>query len=109
MDLFAGCGGLTLGLESTGLFESVYAVESDARAAETYRLNFPDTEVVVDLIENVRSTVPSADVVVGGPPCQGFSALNRNKVGLERRRLWRDYVALLEMSGAHVFVMENVP
>lgn len=109
MDLFAGCGGLSLGLESTGHFQSVFAVESDSRAAETYRLNFPEAEVMVDLIENVRTSVPRVDVVVGGPPCQGFSALNRNGVGLERRRLWRDYVALLNVSGAQFFVMENVP
>ena len=109
MDLFAGCGGLSLGLESTGHFQSVFAVESDSRAAETYRLNFPEAEVKVDLIEHVRTSVPRVDVVVGGPPCQGFSALNRNGVGLERRRLWRDYVALLNVSGAQFFVMENVP
>ena len=109
IDLFAGCGGLTLGLENTGYFETVFAVESEPRAAETYSLNFPDTEVKVDLIQNVRARIPKADVVVGGPPCQGFSALNRNKVGPERRRLWKDYVALLELSGAEVFVMENVP
>lgn len=109
MDLFAGCGGLTLGLESTGCFESVFAVEADERAAETYSLNFPDCQVEVDLIQNVRRRVPRVDVVVGGPPCQGFSALNRNRVGLERRRLWRDYLDVLKISRAHTFVMENVP
>jgi DNA (cytosine-5)-methyltransferase 1 len=47
--------------------------------------------------------------VIGGPPCQGFSTLNRNRVGLERRKLWRQYLRALVASGAKAFVMENVP
>lgn len=108
IDLFAGCGGLSLGLAQTGAFESVLAIDSDTDAAETYRANFTETEVIAGRIETVRA-VPLADVVVGGPPCQGFSALNRGKVGMERRELWRQYVRVLEVSGAEVFVMENVP
>ncbi len=52
---------------------------------------------------------PEADVVIGGPPCQGFSPLNRNLVGFERRGLWREYLRALEQSDARAFVMENVP
>ena len=59
-------------------------------------------------IEDVE-TFPTADVVIGGPPCQSFSALNRNLVGFERRGLWRHYLRALEQSGARGFVMENVP
>ena len=108
IDLFSGCGGLTLGLERTGVFRSVLAVDFDRHAAETYRVNFRDTEVFAGPIENVTA-VPRADVVVGGPPCQGFSALNRDKVGFERRALWREYLRMLDASGAQIFVMENVP
>ena len=108
IDLFAGCGGLSLGLAQGGAFVSVLAVDSDPDAAETYGANFPETEVIVGPVETVK-TVPRADVLVGGPPCQGFSALNRDKVGMERRALWRQYLRVLEASHAEVFVMENVP
>src|SRR5581483_4929379 len=54
-------------------------------------------------------TFPHADVVVGGPPCPGFSPLNMRGVGLERRGLWREYLRALRESEARAFVMENVP
>jgi DNA (cytosine-5)-methyltransferase 1 len=107
VDLFAGCGGLTLGFEQTGRFRSVLAVESDADAADTYRANF-DCAVAVRLIEDIE-VFPHADVVIGGPPCQGFSPLNRDGVGFERRSLWREYLRALETIRPFAFVMENVP
>jgi len=107
IDLFAGCGGMTLGFEATGQMRSVFAVEWDAAAAETYRRNF-GPHIVEGPIEDVAS-FPRADVVIGGPPCQGFSPLNMTRVGLERRSLWREYLRALRESAAPVFVMENVP
>ena len=107
IDLFAGCGGMTRGFEDTGRFRSVFAVESDRDAAETYRLNFGD-HVAEALIEDVAS-FPDADLVIGGPPCQGFSPLNRDAVGFERRGLWREYLRALEQARPRAFVMENVP
>jgi DNA (cytosine-5)-methyltransferase 1 len=113
IDLFAGCGGMTLGFHRTGRFEPVLAVEFDADAAKTYELNFgrhlarhPDGTPAP--IEDVPS-FPAADVVIGGPPCQGFSPLNMIGVGLERRGLWREYLRALEDAAPSVFVMENVP
>lgn len=79
MDLFAGCGGMTRGFEDTGRFRAVFAVEWDGRAAETYRRNFGD-HVVDGPIEDVP-TFPDVDVVIGGPPCQGFSPLNMEGLG----------------------------
>ena len=108
IDLFAGCGGMTRGFHDSGRFESIFAVEFDSFAAATYEANFPDVEMMATPIEDVK-TFPEADVVIGGPPCQGFSALNRNLVGFERRGLWRHYLRALEQSGARTFVMENVP
>lgn len=107
IDLFAGCGGMSLGFEQTDQFESILAVEWDRAAAETYRRNFGD-HVIEGPIEDVAS-FPRADVVIGGPPCQGFSPLNMAGVGLERRTLWREYLRALVESEARVFVMENVP
>ncbi len=106
-DLFAGCGGMTLGFEATGRFRSVFAVEWEAAAVETYRRNFGD-HIVGSAIEDVLR-FPASDVVIGGPPCQGFSPLNMLGVGLERRSLWREYLRALQDSGARIFVMENVP
>lgn len=107
MDLFAGCGGMTRGFVDTAFYEPVFAVESDEEAAETYEANF-GAHVVACAIEDVGS-FPEADVVIGGPPCQGFSPLNMLGVGLERRGLWREYLRALEEASPHAFVMENVP
>jgi DNA (cytosine-5)-methyltransferase 1 len=59
-------------------------------------------------IEDVAA-FPQADVVIGGPPCQGFSPLNREAVGFERRGLWQEYLRALEAAEPRSFVMENVP
>jgi DNA (cytosine-5)-methyltransferase 1 len=107
LDLFAGCGGLSQGLRMAGGFRPVGAVEADLDAAETYRENF-GTPVVSGLIEDV-TTFPDADVVVGGPPCQGFSTLNRHGVGFERRSLWREYLRAIDEVSPDMFLMENVP
>jgi DNA (cytosine-5)-methyltransferase 1 len=107
IDLFAGCGGLSLGFEWAGGFEAIYAVEHDGDAVQTYETNFA-CDVDSRPIEGVHS-FPAADVIIGGPPCQGFSTLNRDRVGAERRSLWREYVRALRNSGARTFVMENVP
>jgi DNA (cytosine-5)-methyltransferase 1 len=113
IDLFAGCGGMTLGFEQTGRFSSIFAVESDPDAAKTWELNFGD--LVATGFDGKPAPIqavkkfPSADVVIGGPPCQGFSPLNMHGVGLERRALWREYLRALRESNARAFVMENVP
>src|SRR4051812_32024978 len=108
MDLFAGCGGMTRGFVDSGRFEPIFAVDFDPDAAATYGANFGHEHVRAMPIEAVDS-FPEADVVIGGPPCQGFSALNRNLVGFERRGLWREYLRALGESGSEAFVMENVP
>jgi DNA (cytosine-5)-methyltransferase 1 len=107
VDLFAGCGGMTFGFENTGQFASEFAVEFDAAAAATYRANFGE-HVAAKPIEAVED-FPPADVLIGGPPCQGFSPLNMRGVGLERRSLWREYLRALDQSAPAVFIMENVP
>jgi DNA (cytosine-5)-methyltransferase 1 len=113
IDLFAGCGGMTRGFVDTGRFEPVLAVESDPDAVETYEANFgshvartPDgAPAAIEHVENFSA----ADVVIGGPPCQGFSPLNRDGVGPERRALWPDYLRALDEAEPLAFVMENVP
>jgi DNA (cytosine-5)-methyltransferase 1 len=98
---------MTRGFEDSGKFRSVFAVEADRDAAKTFELNFGN-HVVNGLIEDIAS-FEKADVVIGGPPCQGFSPLNRGAVGFERRGLWREYLRALEGVEPRAFVMENVP
>jgi DNA (cytosine-5)-methyltransferase 1 len=108
IDLFAGCGGMTRGFTDTGRFKPIFAVEMDSDAAATYAANFGAEHTFVGRIEEV-TTFPAADVVIGGPPCQGFSPLNRAGVGFERRALWREYLRALDEVQPRAFVMENVP
>lgn len=113
IDLFAGAGGMTLGMTDPafcGGFESVWALDHDRAATETYATNFGPHADCGDIEEWVRgaNTIPAADVVIGGPPCQGFSLLNKRRSGDSRRALWQPYMDVVERSGASVFVIENV-
>lgn len=98
---------MTLGFEQTGRYRCVLAVDHDSRAVETFRENF-NSEVFAGPVQEVP-VFPNADVVIGGPPCQGFSPLNMAGVGLERRGLWREYLRALDDADPLAFVMENVP
>ncbi|MGR6317516.1 DNA cytosine methyltransferase [Micromonospora soli] len=110
VDLFAGCGGLTSGFHSTGRYRSVGAVEFDLAAASTYAANFGEENVYWgDIAEWVKGDLPSADVVIGGPPCQGFSNLGKRDIGDPRNSMWRQYVKALVKIKPAAFLLENVP
>lgn len=109
VDLFAGCGGLTQGFVDTDRFRSVAAVEVSRDAAATYAQNFGDHVFVGDIADWVKGSTPAAEVVVGGPPCQGFSALGKRDPLDPRNQLWRHYVEALARVRPAFFVMENVP
>lgn len=109
VDLFAGAGGMTLGFERAG-FTPVFAVELEEAAAATYSANFGD-HVFAGRIEDVEA-FPEADIVIGGPPCQGFSPLGRDRDPQSRallNRLWQEYVRALRQIQPVAFVIENVP
>lgn len=111
IDLFCGAGGMSLGFHRVG-FRPVLAIDMDSASIATYRANFGDHAHVADivkLVEGAFGAIPRADLVIGGPPCQGFSLLNKKKVGDARRQLWRPYLEVVRASGAQAFVMENVP
>jgi DNA (cytosine-5)-methyltransferase 1 len=109
IDLFAGCGGLTAGFTSTGLFKPVAAVEHDLAAAATYAANFGEDHVHWGKIEDwVTGDLPDADVVVGGPPCQGFSNLGKRSPDDPRNELWRHYMETLLKVRPKAFLIENV-
>ena len=77
IDLFAGVGGLSYGFSMSN-FDIVFAVEHDKEIANTFKKNHPDTDVFSDDIETLdvnklSERYKNIDVVIGGPPCQGFS------------------------------------
>jgi len=114
VDAFSGAGGMTLGFSSQfgHSFDSVWANDLNDYCVETYNANFGNHCLmgdILDILSDPRVQIPEADVVIGGPPCQGFSLLNKRREGDPRKQLWRPYFEVVEPSGAKVFVMENVP
>ena len=111
IDLFAGAGGLSLGFHQAGLgFQPVLAVENDMAAARTFKRNFGCSvhEGTIELVTDY----PEADVIIGGPPCQGFSPLGRDRDDVSRAQmneLWRHYLAAVRKVQPKAFVIENVP
>ncbi len=115
IDLFAGCGGLSLGFIMNG-HEIVKAVEYDKSIANTYKLNHPDIEVIVDDIKNVDDSCyfkeGDADVIIGGPPCQGFSMagarIRNGFIDDPRNYLFKHYFNIVRAVKPKAFVIENV-
>jgi len=108
IDLFAGCGGMTQGFVNAG-FTPVLAVEVNAHAAATYAANFgADHTFCGDIAMLDAAQVPEVEVVIGGPPCQGFSNLGSKNIDDPRNQLWREYVRVVRAARPKVFVIENV-
>lgn len=109
IDLFAGAGGLSLGLKAAGI-ESLMAVEIMADAADTYRRIFPHAEVHRDDIRNVDfRSWRGVDVVAGGPPCQPFSVGGLRRGRDDARDFLPEFVRAVIEVQPRAFVMENVP
>lgn len=106
IELFAGCGGMALGFKNAG-YRTVMANEWDAAACESLKRNVTD-RVAHCAVEEIGA-FPAADVVAGGPPCQGFSNLGERVPNDPRRQMWRHFFRAVEQSNARAFVMENVP
>lgn len=111
IDLFSGAGGMSCGFDKAG-FKSLLAVEMDKAASATYEANF-NVHVLDRPIEKVPdSWFPEVDIVIGGPPCQGFSPLGK-MTPLERHKsmnkLWQHFLRVVEVSRPRAFVIENVP
>ncbi|MGQ0847282.1 MAG: DNA cytosine methyltransferase [Sporichthyaceae bacterium] len=108
IDLFAGCGGMTAGFATQG-FQPVLAVEWNLHAAATYAANFGEDHMIWgDIAELPDDAIPTADVVIGGPPCQGLSNLGSQDVDDPRNRLWKQYLRVVQHARPKVFVIENV-
>ena len=106
IDLFAGAGGLSLGFARAG-FEVQMAVDNCAVAVETHRRNLGDHARDIDL-GAVDLAFPSAMVVAGGPPCQGFSSAGLRKPGDDRNTLVGQFARLVARLRPAMFVFENV-
>lgn len=114
IDLFAGAGGLSLGFMQTQKYEIKAAFENSPHMQETYRKNHPNVEVRGDVCaadyDEIKRKYGEIDVVIGGPPCQGFSNANRQKNHAisQNNMLVKQYLrAILELK-PKAFVMENV-
>lgn len=114
IDLFAGAGGLSLGFMQTKKFDIKVAFEFNPAMQETYKKNHPGVAVFGDVKDanytNIKEKYGDIDVVIGGPPCQGFSNANRQKNHAinQNNSLVKEYIrAILELK-PKAFVMENV-
>jgi DNA (cytosine-5)-methyltransferase 1 len=115
VDLYAGAGGLSLGLEQAG-FDVVLAVDRDPYHVAAHHRNFPNGEVlcasVTDLTAaHVRSVIGPIEIalICGGPPCQGFSMMGKRYAADPRNTLVDDFVRLVIALKPKAFLMENVP
>jgi DNA (cytosine-5)-methyltransferase 1 len=113
IDLFAGAGGLSLGIQNAG-FRVKAAVEISEIAAETHTRNFPSTYVHCGDISDfdplaILGSGTNLSLVAGGPPCQGFSVAGRRDPNDPRNKLFYEFVRVVEQTKPDYFVMENVP
>lgn len=110
LDLFAGAGGISAGFARTAGFRTERAVEMDLAAAATYAANHGADSVYVGPIQNwlAEGNIPEVDVIVGGPPCQGFSTLGKQDAEDDRNILWREYAKTITLAKPRWFVVENV-
>ena len=105
--LFAGAGGMDIGFDLEG-FKTIWANDFDKDACETHKA-WSGAEVVCGSIEKVDlDTLPKADVVLGGFPCQGFSLAGPRKVDDKRNVLYQYFVKVIEKVQPRAFVAENV-
>lgn len=117
VDLFSGAGGFSLGFDKAE-FENIFSIEINSDFAETYKKNFPNHNLLIEDIKDVTENQinnlvkeKKVDVIVGGPPCQGFSLagnIGRTFLEDERNSLFKEFVRFVDILKPKVFVMENV-
>lgn len=117
IDLFCGCGGLSEGFRLAG-YTIVGGVDFNAPAIKTFNKNFPEAKgICCDLLNMDQSNIvqefgdlSEIDVIIGGPPCQGFSAANRYKIEGEdpRNKLFFEFVKFVNLAKPKAIVIENV-
>ena len=115
VDLFSGCGGLSYGLEKAG-FNVLLGVDNWGESLKTFKHNHPHAETLEADISKVKGSDikklignKKIDLIVGGPPCQGFSLSGPRKFYDKRNRLYLDFVRIVRELKPKAFVIENVP
>ncbi len=115
IDLFCGCGGLSLGFEKAG-FDILLGIDAWEDAITTFNYNHKNSKgICSDLStlnpKDIESQLngKSVDVIIGGPPCQGFSVAGKRIVDDERNKLYKNFVRFVEFFKPKAFMMENVP
>lgn len=119
IDLFAGCGGMSLGLEAAG-FDIAAAIEYDAIHALVHHYNFPYCATLCRDLSHVKGSEilailqekghgPEIDLIAGGPPCQGFSHIGKRQLDDPRNALVFEYLRLITELMPKYFIFENVP
>jgi DNA (cytosine-5)-methyltransferase 1 len=107
LDLFSGIGGFSLGLHSTGIFETTKFVEFDSFCQKVLNKNFPNIPIEGD-IRNVKGQEFEADVITGGFPCQPFSVAGKQKGTNDNRYLWPEMFRLIKEIKPEFVIGENV-
>lgn len=117
IDLFCGCGGFTMGFKQAGC-TPLLGVDIWSDATTTYKYNFPESVVVTSditqlaaeqLLNAVKLEKSEVDIVIGGPPCQGFSISGKRMIDDPRNILYKAFVQMVDRIRPKTFVMENVP
>lgn len=117
IDLFSGSGGFSLGFDNKG-FQNIFSIDIEPSFCETYKYNFPTHQLIekdiCDLSDSEISYLKEfdeVDVVIGGPPCQGFSMagnIGRKFIEDPRNKLFKEFVRVVKIVKPRFFVMENV-
>ncbi|MGL5675133.1 MAG: DNA cytosine methyltransferase [Cellulosilyticaceae bacterium] len=117
IDIFCGCGGFSKGFENAG-YNVKMGIDIWADASNTYKKNFPNAIALNQDINNItaeeiliklKCSPEEIDIIIGGPPCQGFSVSGKRMIDDPRNSLYKGYVKLISDIRPKVFVMENVP
>lgn len=108
LDLFAGAGGLTLGLSLAG-WDVITAIEIDKWAAKTHKANFPVTNVLQYVRDVNFHSFRGIDLIAGGPPCQPFSVAGKQLSSADPRDMVPQFIRAVSEAKPRAFLMENVP
>ncbi len=115
VDLFCGCGGFSLGAELAG-FRSLAAIDIDPILQSAYRRNFPKSRVIQASVADIDESAwrhllgkIRPDVLIGGPPCQGFSPMGKHRKNDPRNDLLAHFYRHVRILRPKFFIMENVP
>jgi len=107
LDLFSGIGGFSLGLESTGQFETIAFVEKDEFCKKVLKKNFNNIPIESE-VRNVKGDRYAADIITGGFPCQPFSVAGKRKGTDDDRYLWDETIRIIRECKPRWFIGENV-